>query len=302
MINEHQLTTIFCQIDDFCKELDKNISQSQSLLTSPIKGNRGPECCLSISEIMTVQILFQMIGYRNFKTFYVNFLQIYWKKYFPNLPSYQRFVELMNRAIFPLALFIQTNCGKKTGIYYIDGSCLPVCHLKRSKRNQVFKQVAEYGRTSVGWFFGLKIHLVINNLGELIAFKITKGSVNDSVAAKSLLSSLEGLAFGDKGYIGKKLFDELFKNGLKLITRKRKNMKEKLILSDYEKQLLNQRNIIETVFDCLKHKYHIWHTRHRSMLNAMTNLMAALAAYIIEPLKMSAFKLLKEEPLAMMKL
>lgn len=302
MINEHQLTTIFCQIDDFCKELDKNISQSQSLLTSPIKGNRGPECCLSISEIMTVQILFQMIGYRNFKTFYVGFLQVFWKKYFPNLPSYQRFVELMNRAIFPLALFIQTNCGKKTGIYYIDGSCLPVCHIKRSRRNKVFKQIAEYGRTSVGWFFGLKIHLVINNLGELIAFKITKGSVNDSVAAKSLLSSLEGLAFGDKGYIGKKLFDELFKNGLKLITRKRKNMKEKLILSDYEKQLLNQRNIIETVFDCLKHKYHIWHTRHRSMLNAMTNLMAALAAYIIEPLKMSAFKLLKEEPLAMMKL
>lgn len=299
MINEHQLTAIFCEIDDFCKELNKNISQS--LLTSPAKGNRGPECCLSISEIMAIQILFQMIGYRNFKTFYTAFLQIYWKKYFPKLPSYHRFVELMSRAIFPLTLFIQLNCGKRTGIYYVDGSCLPVCHLKRSKRNKVFKQIAKYGRTSVGWFFGLKIHLVINNFGELIAFKITKGNINDGVAAKSLLSSLEGLAFGDKGYIGKKLFDELFKNGLKLITRKRKNMKEKLILSDYEKQLLNQRNIIETIFDCLKHKYHIWHTRHRSMLNAMTNLMAALAAYTLEPLKLSVFKLLKQEPLAIMK-
>ena len=298
MINEHQLTSIFCEIDDFCKELNKNISQP--LLTSPTKGNRGPECCLSISEIMAIQIFFQMIGYRNFKTFYTAFLQIYWKKYFPKLPSYQRFVELMSRAIFPLTLFIQLKCGKKTGIYYVDGSCLPVCHLKRSKRNKVFKQIAKYGRTSVGWFFGLKIHLVINNFGELIAFKITKGNINDGVAAKSLLSSLEGLAFGDKGYISKKLFDELFKNGLKLITRKRKNMKEKLILSDYEKQLLNQRNIIETIFDCLKHKYHIWHTRHRSMLNAMTNLMAALAAYTLEPLKLSVFKLLKQEPLAIM--
>ena len=295
MINVHQLVTIFCEIDDFCKELDKNISQP--LLTSPTKGPRGPACCLSISEIMTIQISFQMVGYRNFKTFYTGFLQVYWKEYFPKIPSYQRFVELINRAIFALTLFTQFKGGKKTGIYYVDGSCLPVCHIKRSKRNRVFKEIAEYGHTSVGWFFGLKIHLVINNLGELIAFKITKGNVHDGTAAKSLLSSLKGLAFGDKGYIGKKLFDELFKNGLKLITRKRKNMKDKLTVTDYEKQLLNQRNLIETIFDCLKYKYHIWHTRHRSMLNAMTNLMAALAAYTIEPLKVSAFKLLTQQPM-----
>lgn len=293
MIAERQLVTIFCEIDDFCKELDKNMSQS--LLQGPTKGRRGPACSLSISEIMTIKILFQMIGYRNFKTFYCSFLQVYWKHYFPELPSYTRMVELIHRAIFPLTLFTQFKAGKRTGIYYIDASCLPVSHLKRSRRNKVFKEIAEYGRTSVGWFFGLKIHLVINNLGELIAFKITKGNVHDGTAAKSLLSSLQGLAFGDKGYISKKLFDELFKNGLKLITRKRKNMKEKLEVTHYEKQLLNQRNLIETVFDCLKHKYHIWHTRHRSILNAMTNLMAALAAYTIEPLKISAFKLLQQQ-------
>ena len=72
-------------------------------------------------------------------------------------------------------------------------------------------------------------------------------------------------------------------------------MKENLLLNDYEKQLLNQRNLIETVFDCLKHKYHVWHTRHRSIINAMTNLIAALAAYAIEPLKVSAFKLLEKQ-------
>lgn len=293
MIKEHQLVSIFCEIDDFCKELDKNMSQLQ--LTGPTKGQRGPASCLSISEIMAIQVLFQMVGYRNFKTFYTGFLQTYWKQYFPKLPSYQRFVELTHRALYPLTLFSQFKSGKKTGIYYIDGSCLPVCHLKRSKRNKVFKEIAEYGRTSVGWFFGLKIHLVINNLGELIAFKITRGNVHDGAAAKSLLSSLDGLAFGDKGYIGKKLFDELLKNGLKLITRKRKNMKEKLVVTDYEKQLLNQRNLIETVFDCLKHKYHVWHTRHRSIVNAMVNLMAALAAYTIDPLKLSAFKLLEKK-------
>lgn len=299
MVNEHQLVSIFCEIDDFCKELDKNMSQS--LLSGPSKGKRGPACCLSVSEIMIVQILFQMIGYRNFKTFYMHFMLTYWKKYFPTLPSYSRFVELINRAIFPLTLFTQLKSGKKTGIYYIDGSCLPVCHLKRSKRNKVFKEIANYGRTSVGWFFGLKIHLVINHSGQLIAFKITRGNVHDGAAAQSLLASLEGLVFGDKGYISKKLFDELFKQGLKLITRKRKNMKEKCEINDYEKQLLNQRNLIETVFDCLKHQYHIWHTRHRSIINALTNLVAALAAYTINPLQLSSFKLLTQKSLSIPK-
>lgn len=294
MIPERQLIAIFCELDDFCKELDKNTSEL--LLPAPIKGNRGPSCCLVISEIMTIQILFQMIGYRNFKTFYTGFVQKYLTNYFPCLPSYGRFVELISRTVFHLTLFTQLKCGKKTGIYYIDSSCLPVCHLKRSRRHKTFRTIAEYGKTSVGWFFGLKIHIVINQNGELIAFKITKGNRNDSVAAKSLLESLQGLAFGDKGYIGKKLFDTLMGNGLKLITRKKKNMKEKLQLNSYEHQLLNQRGLIETVFNCLKNKYHVWHTRHRSVINAITNLMAALAAYVIEPLKLSAFKLLTKVP------
>jgi len=294
VVTEHQLVSIFCEIDDFCNELDENTSR---LLTGPTKGNRGPAGQLSISEIMTIQIMFQMIGYRNFKIFYMGFLKVYWDKYFPKLPGYTRFVELMQRTIFPLTLFAYFKCGKKTGIYYIDGSCLPVCHIKRAKRNRVFKEVAKYGHTSVGWFFGLKIHLVINHIGELIAFKITKGNVHDGSVAEQLLSSLEGLAFGDKGYIGKKLFDTLFKKGLKLITRKRKNMKEKISLNDHEKNLLNQRGIIETVFDCLKHKYHVWHTRHRSILNAMANLMAALAAYTIEPMTLSAIKLIEKKQL-----
>lgn len=294
MIQDRQLVSIFCEIDDFCKELDKNISES--LLSAPVKGNRGPNCSVSISEIMTVQILFQMVGYRNFKTFYTGFLTQYWSHYFPTLPGYVRFVELMPRSIFPLTLFTQLNCGKKTGIYYIDSSCLPVCHLKRSRRHKTFDTVAQYGKTSVGWFFGLKIHLVVNHNGELIAFKITQGNRHDNTAGQSLLASLRGLAFGDKGYIGKKLFEVLFEGGLKLITRKRKNMKEPLNISAYEQQLLNQRGIIETIFNCLKHKYHIWHTRHRSVINAMAHLMAALAAYTIEPLKLSSFKLLQKEP------
>ncbi len=195
----------------------------------------------------------------------------------------------MKRAIFPMTVFTQLKSGKRTGIYYLDSSCLPVSHLKRSRRHKTFDQIAQYGKTSVGWFFGLKLHIVTNDRGEFIAFKITKGNRSDSQEAAFLLSKLEGFAFGDKGYISKKLFDVLFSQGLKLITRKRKNMK-KVPLSDYEQQLLNQRGIVETVIGHLKHHYQIWHTRHRSVMNAMTHLVSALAAYAIEPLKISAIK------------
>ena len=193
----------------------------------------------------------------------------------------------------PLTMYSTIQNGRKTGIY-IDATCLPVSHIKRSKRHKVFDGTSELGKTPVGWFFGLKLHLVINNEGKLIALKITKGNVNDVKVAYPLLSKLQGLAFGDKGYIGKQLSEVLMEDGLKLITRKRKNMKNKEPITTLEKQLLDQRCIIETVFDHLKHHYQIWHTRHRSIINALCHLLAALAAYIIEPLKISALKLLSK--------
>lgn len=289
-MNAHQLISIFCEIDDFCKEFDQYAEHY--FLTGLEKGKRGPKCCLAVSEIMTILVMFQMSKYRDFKSFYKGLLCMVYKPYFPHVPSYERFVNLMKKAIFPLTLFTQIKSGKRTGIYYIDSSCLPVCHLMRSKRHKVFDDTAHYGRTSVGWFFGLKLHIVVNNLGELMAFKITRGHRHDGKEAPSLLKTLKGLAFGDKGYLGKKIFEELFSSGLKLITRKRKNMKESPALSAYERQLLDQRGIIETVIGHLKHGYQVWHTRHRSVINAMTHLISTLAAYAIKPLKLSAIKLL----------
>jgi len=287
----HQLVAIFCEIDDFCKELETYFQHK--LLTGPSGGKRGPSCGLAVSEMMTLLILFQSSHFRTFKHFYESIVLKYWKNYFPCLPSYPRFIALMHRTVLPMTLFTQLKSGKRTGVYYIDSSCLPVCHLKRSKRHKTFSAIAEYGRTSIGWFFGLKLHIVINDKGELIAFKITKGNRSDCTEAACLLKNLDGLAFGDKGYIGKKLFDALLAGGLKLVTRQRKNMKP-VKKSEFEKQLLDQRGIVEIVIGHLKHHYHVWHTRHRSVLNAMTHLIAALAAYAIEPLKISAIRLLMQ--------
>jgi hypothetical protein len=286
----HQLTDIFCQMDDFCNRLDEYTQDY--MLTGPMKGKRGPACGLAISEIMTILVMFQSSRLRDFKNFYTGLLCLYYRGYFPKLPCYERFVSLIQRAIFPLSIFTQLKAGQQTGIYYIDSSCLPVCHIRRSSRHKTFDEVADYGHTSVGWFFGLKLHLVTNNRGELMAFKITRGSRHDSKEAVPLLKKLKGLGFGDKGYLGKKIFEELIAGGLKLITRTRKNMKTKPHLSRYERQLLNQRGIIETVIGHLKHCYQVWHTRHRSIMNALTHLVAALAAYTIQPLQLGSLKML----------
>lgn len=194
----HQLTVIFCEFDDFCNSLDSYTEEY--MLTGPMRGKRGPACKLSISEIMTVLIMFQNSRFRDFKNFYTGLLCRYYKHYFPDLPSYERFNSLIQRAIFPLRIFTQLRAGQHTGIYYIDSSCLPVCNIKRSSRHKTFDAVADYGHTSVGWFFGLKLHLVINDRGELMAFKITRGNRHDSKEALPLLKKLKGLAFGDKGY------------------------------------------------------------------------------------------------------
>lgn len=289
-MDKNQLTRIFCEIDDFCKEFN---TYTINKFLPNTKRKRGPKGILSESEIMTILILFQSYGWRNFKNFYINFLSVYMKKEFPKLPSYHRFIEIMNRVVFHLTLFSQLKSGKRTGIYFVDSTCLPVCHLKRSKRNKTFKDIADYGRTSVSWFFGLKLHIVINNHGELIAFKISRGNAHDAKACESILQFLQGKVFGDKGYISKKLFSKLLERGLKLITRTRKNMKPKNY-APFEKQLLNQRGIIETVINHFKHHYHIWHTRHRSIMNALTHLMAGIASYVIAPLKISAIKLLDD--------
>ena len=101
------------------------------------------------------------------------------------------------------------------------------------------------------------------------------------------------MMFGDKNYVSKKVTETLLERGLKLITKVRNNMKKPL-LTKLEKQLLRQRGIIETVIDHLKNHLNIWHTRHRSLINAMTHLVTALACYCLEPMKISAIKSLAD--------
>jgi hypothetical protein len=246
----------------------------------------GPKPKLSASEIMTIIIYFHMSQYRNFKSYYTEYVMKHLHSEFPNLVSYNRFVELMPMTLLPLCLYLKTQLGPVTGISFIDATSLPVCHNRRIERHRVFDGLAARGKTSMGWFFGFKLHLVVNDQGDLLAFYLTPGNIDDRKPVPQLAQRLFGKLFGDKGYISQALFDQLLEQDVQMITGIRKNMQNRL-MPLIDKVLLRKRAIIETINDQLKNISQIAHTRHRSIDNFLVNLIAGLVAYVHQPKKPS---------------
>jgi len=276
------LLKLFCDVDDFCQF----ITQTNEACLLGNRSKRGPKATLSASEIMTILIHFHQSGYRHFKGYYQQYVCQHLRAEFPALVSYHRFVELMPQALLPLCLYLYTRMGSVSGISFIDATPLPVCHNKRIAQHKVFAGLAARGKTSMGWFYGFKLHLVINDQGELLAFYITAGNVDDRKPVPRLAEGLFGKLFGDKGYISQRLFDELIQQNVQLITAVRKNMKNRL-MPLMDKILLRKRALIETVNDQLKNISQVSHTRHRSPHNFFVNLLAGLIAYTYQPKKPS---------------
>ncbi len=270
-----ELDKLFCEIDDFCLIFEPHF-QSQLLNYSERKRIKNSR--LSLSEIMTIVVYFHHSRYRDFKHYYQDLILHYHSPDFPNLVSYNRFVELMSFSLLPLIFYLNTRKGQCSGISFIDTMGIPICHNKRAKRNKVFDNLAHWGKSSVDWYFGFKLHLVINEQGEILALKITPGNINERKTVPYLTKDLWGRLFGDKGYISQDLFQELSQKNIKLITPFKKKMNNKL-LELWEKLMLRKRSLIETVNDQLQNISQIVHSRHRSPINFLVNTIAGLIAY-----------------------
>ena len=146
--------------------------------------------------------------------------------------------------------------------------------------------MATRGKSSLGWFYGFKLHLIVNDQGELLAVQLTPANTDDRKPVPQMSKSLWGKLVGDRGYLSQALFEQLFAQGLQLITPIRKNMRNRLVpLQD--KLLIRKRFIIETIIDQLKNVSQIEHSRHRSTTNFLVNLIAGLIAYTWQPKKPS---------------
>lgn len=273
----------FCDIDDFCKTFLPAWHRKQ---LSSGERRRHRAAGLSASELMTILVHFHQSQYRCFKAYYLNEVCRHLRGEFPGLPGYTRVVTLTPSVLVPLCAYLQQRKGMATGIAFIDATSLVVCHNRRIHSHQVFKKLARRGKTSVGWFYGFKLHLVVNDRGELLAFRVTPGNVDDRAPVPHLTQGLTGKIFGDKGYISKALFEALLAEDLQLITRLRKNMANRL-MPLFDKLLLRKRALIETINDQLKNISQIEHSRHRSIANFMVNVVAGLIAYTHQPRKPS---------------
>jgi len=280
MLSSHKVTEIFFIIDEFDKNFEKIVSDHSLVQNTDLK-QRNRKSTLSDSEVMTILILFHSGHYRDLKHYYINHVKKHMKSEFPQTVSYNRFVELQKKVVVKLAIFLKMFClGKCTGISYIDSTPIRVCHIKREKQHKVFKGFAQKGQCSLGWFYGFKLHLIINDKGEILDFIITPGNIDDRkpLSDMNLHKRIFGKLFGDKGYISKDLFEQLFIDGVHLITKIKKNMKNSLMLLQ-DKIALRKRALIETVNDELKNICQVEHTRHRSFDNFVTNLLSGPITY-----------------------
>ena len=278
------LEALFCHVDDFCLSFEPRWRQQ---LLQAEGSQRQRQRRLGLSEIMTILIAFHSSGYRTFKMFYQQRVCVHWRQAFPGLVSYGRFVEWIPSTLLPLCAYLRRCFGKCTGISFIDSTSLKVCHNRRIAGHRVFAGLAARGKTSVDWFFGFKLHLVVNEGGELLNVQITPGNTDDRTPVPELLQQVFGRVFGDKGYISQPLSAQLRQtSGIRLVTKVRRKMKNRLVpLAD--RVLLRRRGLIESVIDQLKNIAQIEHSRHRSPANFAVNLMAGLIAYCHQPKKPS---------------
>jgi len=254
--------------DDFCKEF--TLQQEKYMIKDMKTMHRNKPNRMSDAEIMIILILFHSGGFRCFKHYYKEYVCKHLKHLFPRQVSYNRFVELEKEVLLPMTIFIKkVLLGTCTGISFVDSTPLCVCRNQRILIHKTFEGLAERGRCSMGWFFGFKLHLIINDKGE----NFTPGNVDDwePLEQGKFLKNIKGKLCADKVYIGQALFENLFLNGIH-------NMRNSL-MSIADRILLRKRALIETANDELKNIAQIEYSRHRSFSNVIANSLSAIAAY-----------------------
>lgn len=283
------IVELYVTVDDFCKKFMPKLNK---LLKNKYAKTRNRAGMLTMSEIVLILILFPNSEFKCFKWFYIYKIGREYRSYFRELPNYNRFIEIMPKGLLTLSRFLSylmyTFKRESTGINYIDSTRIPVCHNKRTNSHKVFESFAEIGKSTMGWFLGFKLHIIIDTKGQITSLSFTKGNCDDRVPVMKLIQGMSGKLFGDKGYIKKELTEELSKHGIALITPLKKNMKARFLpINMFDLVMSKKRVLIESVFNILKNKLQLCHTRHRSVTNFCVHVLSVLIGYQLSPSKPS---------------
>ncbi len=204
-VSKDEITEIFVLVDGI--EFDKTISK-HSLGNKPKKKPK-----MNHSEVITIMVLFHFGAFKNLKHFYLYYVKEHLNNQFPHTVSYNRFVELMQKTALPMTLFLETCClGNCTVISYVDSTPIRVCKNKRIPRHKVFDGIAQRGKSTMGYFYGFKLHFIINEKGEILNFIIIPGNTDNREPLKNqkFIDKIKGKLYADKGYFSQKLAEVLF--------------------------------------------------------------------------------------------
>lgn len=274
------LVMIFCFVDDFIEIV---VGQLHYALKRP-DGAAPPikKHNLSIAELVSLAIFRFFTGHRNWKDFYYH-IKTYHAKDFPDLPDYKNFVCAMN-ALAPLALLLLAGFmyvfRKQTLLSspkFADGMKLEVCKIKREFSHRVCKGLASKSKSSMGWFYGFKLHIVCNELMQILNLKITMATVDERKALERMWNEIFGIIIADAGYVSKDLQEKAHRLGKQLLTGVRANMKK--LMTQAQHQLLKLRQYVETVFSVLKLRFGIETSLPRSPLGYFAHYIWCLTAY-----------------------
>jgi hypothetical protein len=277
------LTIIFCQVDDFCKQYSELARQNflpyENIGCVREKTGRN----MTTSEVVTVHIYYAMCSeeFKTFKAFYKHaYAQL--KSDFRGLLSYGRLIELKQEIMAPMTLFLKSifvECDKKS---FVDSTRIEACKIKREYSHRVLKGVARKGKTTDGWFFGTKLHAIFNEFKEIVYCCFTSGNVadNNNDLMRKFSSKIKGKMFGDKGYIvNKPLWEKLYEDGLQIIHHLKSNMKNILMPLQDKIDLSKRANICEGAFSKLKDRMSLQYTRVRSIYGYVINSLSMVIAY-----------------------
>lgn len=274
------LLLIFCFVDDFIKGILENIKFA---LTRP-NHNAPPtkKHNLSIAEIVTLCIFRFFTGIRNWKDFYRH-VKSYHAKDFPNLPNYQNFICAANNLSGFAAILTQgfmqifKNGTSVEDLKFVDSTRLRVCDIKRELSHKVAKNIATKSKSTMGWFYGFRLHIISNELLQILSFKIATATVDERVALEMMWKDIFGIIIADAGYIGKEWKDKAQEIGKNLFAAVRANMKK--IMTEAQHHLFDLRQKVEVVFSVLKLRFGLETSLPRSELGYLAHYLWCITAY-----------------------
>jgi hypothetical protein len=279
------LTTLYCITDDFINALEQTKGGTDRFKLW--KAKRGPQRNLSLSEVLTLNILRFHLHISDLKAFH-SLVEDSYKAYFPHITNYENFSKATNASLpfvilsseYLLRLNRRSMSGEK--VFFLDATALSVCENINASRHKVTKGLAAWGKTSRGWFFGFKLHGVCDAEGNLLNLCFSRGNVYDGHEAETVTKGLCGVFVGDSGYqLKEEVFERLFEKHKRILAGARKNMKK--LMTAKQGVLLRKRNIIESVWSVLKGSFGLVFRKARSLDGLFRHYCYSIVSSILKP-------------------